>query len=289
MPKPTVSEYAEGYLRRCQGFRDIKGRKSIIGHFVSALGKIPIDKVRKGHIDIWVEDQLKFYKTTTVNGQCKYATRMMQDAIENGVIDTNPFNMVRKPRAETRGQYLSYTQEELIIEGKPLWFRAAVVFSVETGVRQGEIIKLQAANLDLKNRMLRLDVRETKGGRLARTVLKPRSVPLTDRAMEALGKSGMKDRVGLLFKGPMGGPLRPSTLQYHWVRATEFLSPERPVWHDLRHTWATRATMAGVDVITLQAWAGWSSIQMAQRYNHIPEEHLRTSADKMENLRKESA
>lgn len=213
----------------------------------------------------------------------------MQDAIENGVIHDNPFNMVRKPRAETRGQYLSYGQEERIIRHKHGWFMDAVVFSVETGVRQGELIKLMSANLDITNRILRLDVRQTKGGKLARTALKPRSVPLTDRAMEALGKSGRRGRVGLLFKGPKGRPMNASTLQYHWVRAVDFMSPERPVWHDLRHTWATRATMAGVDVVTLQAWAGWSSIQMAQRYNHIPEDHLRSSADKLDELRERSA
>jgi len=285
----TVKEFSVEYLRRCAGYSDIGSRRSIIGHFVSCVGHFPLDSVRKTHIDIWIEDQLRFYKQTTVNGRCKYATRMMQEAVEDGFISTNPFNKVKRPRAETRGQYLSYSQEEAIIRNKPGWFVDAVVFSIETGVRQGELVNLMSSNLNIDDRILRLDVRETKGGKLARGSLKARSIPLTDRAITALGESCHKRRVGLLFRGPKGRLLRTSTLYDNFVRSTGFMSSKRPVWHDLRHTWATRVAMAGIDVSTLQAWAGWTSLAMAQRYTHIPEDHLRDSAAKLGELRIRSA
>ncbi|MBA3323118.1 MAG: tyrosine-type recombinase/integrase [Pyrinomonadaceae bacterium] len=43
--------------------------------------------------------------------------------------------------------------------------------------------------------------------------------------------------------------------------------------YDLRHTWATRAAMAGVDLVTLAAMIGHSRIQMVLRYAHPSEEH----------------
>jgi integrase len=43
--------------------------------------------------------------------------------------------------------------------------------------------------------------------------------------------------------------------------------------YDLRHTWATRSAMAGVDPITLAAMLGHSRIQMVMRYAHPTEEH----------------
>lgn len=38
--------------------------------------------------------------------------------------------------------------------------------------------------------------------------------------------------------------------------------------YDLRHTWATRAAEAGVDLVTLAALLGHSKIVMVMRYAH---------------------
>ena len=38
--------------------------------------------------------------------------------------------------------------------------------------------------------------------------------------------------------------------------------------YDLRHTWATRAAEAGIDLVTLAAMLGHSRIQMVMRYAH---------------------
>ncbi len=52
---------------------------------------------------------------------------------------------------------------------------------------------------------------------------------------------------------------------------------ESPIPHfrlyDLRHTWATRAAMAGVDLVTLAAMLGHSRIQVVLGYAHPTEEH----------------
>jgi len=52
--------------------------------------------------------------------------------------------------------------------------------------------------------------------------------------------------------------------------------------YDLRHTWATRAAMAGVDLVTLAAMLGHSRIQMVLRYAHPTEEHQFEAMRKLE-------
>ena len=52
--------------------------------------------------------------------------------------------------------------------------------------------------------------------------------------------------------------------------------------YDLRHTWATRGAMAGIDLVTLAAMLGHSRIQMVLRYAHPTEEHQYAAMKKLE-------
>jgi hypothetical protein len=65
----------------------------------------------------------------------------------------------------------------------------------------------------------------------------------------------------------------------------------KPVFrlYDLRHTYASRAVMAGVDLPTLGALLGHTTIQMTMRYVHPAEEHKKEAAKKIENFKAMSA
>jgi integrase len=52
-------------------------------------------------------------------------------------------------------------------------------------------------------------------------------------------------------------------------------------WHGLRHTWASRLTMAGVDPRTLQTLGNWRSLSMVERYSHLSPDHLRSAGEKL--------
>ena len=50
---------------------------------------------------------------------------------------------------------------------------------------------------------------------------------------------------------------------------------------DCRHTFATRAAEAGVDLVTLAALLGHSRVQLVMRYAHPTEEHQYNAIKKM--------
>src|SRR5262249_17814082 len=52
-------------------------------------------------------------------------------------------------------------------------------------------------------------------------------------------------------------------------------------WHDLRHTFASRLTMAGVDLRTLQELLGHKTIKMTLRYSHLSPTHTLEAVNKL--------
>ena len=53
-------------------------------------------------------------------------------------------------------------------------------------------------------------------------------------------------------------------------------------WHDLRHTFASRLVMAGVDIRTVQELLGHKNITQTMKYAHLSRSHARRAVEKLE-------
>jgi integrase len=59
-------------------------------------------------------------------------------------------------------------------------------------------------------------------------------------------------------------------------------------FHDLRHTFTSRATMSGVDIRTLAQLMGHRTLQMTARYSHLSQPHLAEAVSKLVNFSESS-
>ena len=50
--------------------------------------------------------------------------------------------------------------------------------------------------------------------------------------------------------------------------------------HTLRHTFASRLGMAGVDPRTIQELGGWKELKMVERYSHLSPKHKAEAVEK---------
>ena len=52
-------------------------------------------------------------------------------------------------------------------------------------------------------------------------------------------------------------------------------------FHDLRHTFASRLAMEGVDLLTIKDLGGWKTLSMVQRYAHLSPGHRHSAIERL--------
>jgi len=72
-----------------------------------------------------------------------------------------------------------------------------------------------------------------------------------------------------VFASPTGGALNPNTDYHEWKSLLEEAGLREGRLHDARHTAATVLLLLEVPLRTVMSIMGWSSVEMAARYQHI--------------------
>lgn len=147
---------------------------------------------------------------------------------------------------------------------------AAVVVSLSTGVRRGELVQARRGDFDLDAEVMYVVHRTKTGDR--------RGIPLSAPALSALSEylPRSPDPPFPLY-GERGCPglLR----GYVSARLAAGLADVR--WHDLRHTCASYLAMSGATLLTIATILGHRGVDMVQRYAHLSPRHLRDAVDKV--------
>lgn len=133
-----------------------------------------------------------------------------------------------------------------------------VLTALHTGCRRGELLALRWQDVDLKAK--RLTVR----GATAKNA-KTRHVPLNRAAVDALTRWKQGDGAGRVFSV--------ANVKTAWAALLDVAEIEEFRFHDLRHTFASKLVMAGVDLNTVRELLGHGDIKMTLRYAHLAPEH----------------
>ena len=150
----------------------------------------------------------------------------------------------------------------LLAASQPLQDIATLM--LQTGMRPEEVCRIRRVNVNLEQGYIANPYGKTKAAR--------RKIPLTEAASAVLLKRLAAVKGDCLFPGRVEGASIVKVNAAHTATVKRSgVAPFR--LYDLRHTWATRAAMAGVDLVTLAAMLGHSRIQMVLRYAHPTEEH----------------
>ncbi|MEW6265001.1 MAG: tyrosine recombinase XerC [Thermodesulfobacteriota bacterium] len=208
--------------------------------------------------------------------------------VRQGRLVSNPALEVESPRfPKKQPRFLSVDEAFALVEApeadSPLGLRdrAAFELAYSSGLRVGELVRLDLGDLDLNQGLVRVMGK----GR------KERIVPVGAKAVEALRRYlSVRDRLAgsnpagaspALFLGRRGGRLNDRTVRRvmdEWVKRLgleQGLSP-----HALRHSFATHLLESGADVRSIQEMLGHASLSTTQKYTHLNLDHLRRIYDR---------
>jgi len=192
----------------------------------------------------------------------------------------NPVRKVSKEKVNNlRERWLTLEGEESLLKESPKWLQEMIVFSINTGLRQGEILNLQWPQIDLFRKTMAILEQKNKG---------KDTLPLNEKALEVL-KARVKVRPiknNYVFYTVNGTPFDASNLRRIFYSARDRAKIDDFHWHDLRHTFATRLIQAGVDIYTVQKLGRWKNISMVMRYAHHYPESLRAGIEVLDKVRK---
>jgi integrase len=172
--------------------------------------------------------------------------------------DERQYELLSDLRADAFADYL-----------KPL-----VLVSLQTGMRRGELFALIWQSVDLEAARITVHGATAKSGTT-------RHLPLNSEALAVLRgwHEQAANKAGLVFPGKDGAAFNNVRRSWEGVLAAAQITRFR--WHDLRHTFASKLVMAGVDLNTVRELLGHSDYKMTQRYAHLAPEHKAAAVAKL--------
>jgi integrase len=180
--------------------------------------------------------------------------------------DANPIASISKPPpSKWRTRFLSDAERTALLRecaGHPHLY-AAVLLSVTTGIRAGELYRLTWDDLDEHDRWAVLPV--TKNG-------DARGVPLTDQVLVAIRALPRADSDSRVF---------PFDLTKAWRGAMNRAGISNFRWHDLRHSAASYLAKSGANSVEIATLLGHRTLGMVRRYAHLANHHTRSLVDRV--------
>ena len=132
--------------------------------------------------------------------------------------------------------------------------RNVILVGIHTGLRiEAEALELRWCDVDLKRGLLTVSAAYSKNGA-------SRTVPLNSVVRTALSEMKQEATIDLVFVGRGGKPLR--SIRNAFERACQDAGLKNVTPHTLRHTFASRLAMAGVDARTIQELGGWKTLAL---------------------------
>src|ERR1700722_2323596 len=281
---PNFEVWADDFLTKVAHPNTRKRYTSSVGKLKSKFNGVRLSDVSEDRIEEFKEERIgEGVEPATINHDLRVLRRMMRLAERKQLIARNPFLQVDflKQRNPHPPHILTFDEEEMILRVAVPHIRTLVVLILETGMRSHrEALALEWNAIDFANDSLRVRESKTRAG--------IRNIPLSARCKAELLR--WREMVGPEFSPFVfpnlrkpGQPMK--DIRHTWEKALKDAGLEYFWIYNLRHTFASRLSAAGVSDLFVAQMIGHSSPSILQKYAKVIDEYRRDAVRKLEQMR----
>ena len=260
---------------------------------------LTLDRITVLSVQRWINARRSDgIQPATINRNIALLKSVLSRAVEWDVLPRHPLKGIKPMRVDSRGivRFLSNEEEIRLLnaldsreeririgrESANTWrsvrgqdtlpslnsltfkdhLKPMVLLSAHTGIRQGEMFSLRWGDIDFKNTTLTVHGKNAKSGQT-------RQIRLNTVALSALREWKKQQPLSneFVFTGENENAF--NNVKKSWGKLLIDAKISSFRWHDLRHHFASKLVMAGVDLNTVRELLGHSDIKMTLRYAHL--------------------
>lgn len=225
-------------------------------------------------IEKYKSSRLKEVKPGTINRDLQALRRMFNLGKAWSHARENPFDEQVSLLPEPGGRVRYLTQDEFVkvVSCCPPHLRPLIVTAVHTGLRMGDLLRLQWPYVDLENGFA--SILQPKNN-------EPRHIPLNRTVQEVLLPIKLKNKLWV-FTNEAGKKIPSRTVEYQFALAIKKAGIQDFRFHDLRHTTASWLAMAGANQDVIRDVLGHKDIRMSFRYTHLMPGRTKAALEKLD-------
>ncbi len=248
-------------------------------HLRNVIGEKEFAEVSPFDIDRIRISLLKSHKPATVKQVLVLFKRIVNFGVRKNLCPPLAFQVDMPKVNNIKTEDLTTEQLSSLIKAineDPDYMAANIMrLALYTGMRKGEIFRLQWQDIDLEKGYI--TVRDPKGGT-------DQVIPMNSGAREVLVNHPHSDSP-YLFPGKTGGHIKDCRVSINRIKKRAGLPDDFRPLHGLRHVYASMLASSGkVDMYTLQKLLTHKTPQMTQRYAHLRDEALKRAADVVDDI-----
>lgn len=272
---PTLEEFAPKFLESyAKADRHkpsgVASKETILRiHLLPVLGARKLDAISNAQVQR-LKLHLENKAAKTVNNVLTVLNVMLKTAVEWDLINQLPCSIRLLPVARREAAFHDFGAYEKLLEAaRSIDWRTYLIALLggEGGMRVGEIVALEWADVDLERRQINIRHSDWRGELTTPKNGRGRFVAMTERLVSALRKHRHLRSSRVLCKDD-GQPI---SRQGAWSRvryAAEKAEVPTGV-HILRHTFCSHLVMRGAAMRSVQELVGHQDLTMTQRYSHL--------------------
>ena len=282
---PFLQPYSDEFLETIKEPKTKARYHSSIRNLIAYLGKIRLSQITSEGIEGFKQERLAAgISPATINRDLAVLRRMLKLAKLQRLIAYNPVDEIEflEERKQRRQPHILTSDEEpRLLEVASPQIRLLVVLIVNTGLRVGkEALPLEWRDVDFLNGVICIRESKTLAGR--------RNVPLSKECKDELIR--WRALVGpefsrFVFPNLKNPSFHVKSVKKSWATTLKLAGIDFFPIYNLRATFASRLSAAGVADLFVAQMMGHSTPSILQTYAKVIDEYHRNAIDKLEAFR----